>query len=217
LKAILIQTSDNHAYSDMLDVTSRNTKAYCDRHGLAHRTFKGLKRGRWTWHATFNRIYMFKELLDEGYDGWAIYLDADAYIIDFDFPILSYLASRQESAGIVVHSGATASYWDINSGVICFNLQHPVAKRIINDWIRRHEEIFQAPEYCSEQRPFYFGDQRLIQQIFLDNPDWFAAMYLESQTVMNSMHATFIRHHLRAMTPDFEQRLAVIQQAVEAL
>jgi hypothetical protein len=87
VKPILIQTSDSNRYAKMLDVTSANTKMFCVRHGLDHLIFKGLKRGRWDWHSMFNRIYIFDELIREGRDGWALYLDADAYIVDFDFPI----------------------------------------------------------------------------------------------------------------------------------
>ncbi len=214
VKSVLMQTSDETRYAKMLDVTSANTKVFCNRHGLEHRIFRGLKRGRWNWHSTFNRLYMFEELITEGHDGWAIYLDADAFIVDLDFPIKEYLESKDTSAGIVIHSGATPAYWDINSGVMFLNLRNPIARAIVKDWIRRHEEIVEETQYISPQRPPYFGDQRLIQHALRDNQAWFDALHVESQDLMNSMHASFIRHHIRAITPDFDRRLAALQLEV---
>jgi hypothetical protein len=53
--------------------------------------------------------------------------------------------------------------------------------------------------------------------VLRDNPHWFNSMYVETQNVMNSMHATFIRHHLRAATPDFDLRLAAIRDDVDEI
>ncbi len=209
-----MQTSDETRYAKMLDVTSANTKAFCNRHSLEHRIFRGLKRGRWNWHSTFNRLYMFEELITEGYDSWAIYLDADAFIVNLDFAIKEYLESKDTSAGIVVHSGATPAYWDINSGVMFLNLRNPIARAIVKDWIRRHEEIVEETQYISPQRPPDFGDQRLIQHALRDNQAWFDALHVESQDLMNSTHASFIRHHIRAITSDFDRRLAAVQREV---
>lgn len=215
MKAILFQTADRGIHSTMLDITSSNTRAFCDRHGLGHRTFRGLKRGHWDWHSCFNRLYMFDELLKEGYGGWALYLDADAYVVDLDFPIRDYLHSMNDRAGIIVHSGATPAYWDVNTGVMFLNLKNPIASLMVKDWIMRHEAIFDEAEYRSRERPAYFGDQRIFQHLLRDNPAWFSALHIESQNLMNSMHATFIRHHIRKMTLDFDDRLAAISRDVD--
>jgi hypothetical protein len=215
MTACLIQSSDADVYAHMLDVTAENIGAFCRRHNLAYRSFRGLKRGHWQWHSCFNRIYIFEELIAEGHDGWVLYLDADAFVVDMDFPIGEYLDARNEYAGIVVHAGATPAYWDINNGVMFLNLKTEVAKLIVRDWSRRHQEILEEPEYLSRERPTYFGDQRLLQHVLRDNPLWFDSLLVESQEIMNSMHATFIRHHLRAFTPDFGLRLAAIREEVD--
>jgi len=173
-----------------------------------------LKRGLWDWHSCFNRLYILGELIAEGHRGWVIYLDADAYIVDLDFPIADYLDSNSDYAGVLVPSGATPAYWDINNGVMLLNLGHPVSGLIVKDWVRRHEDILEEPEYLSAERPHYFGDQRILQHVLRDNPAWFDALRIETQDLMNSMHATFIKHHIRAMTPDFDHRLAMIRQDV---
>jgi hypothetical protein len=211
----VIQSSDADVYARMLDVTAENIGAFCRHHNLVHRSFRGLKRGHWQWHSCFNRIYIFEELIAEGHDGWVLYLDADAFVVDIDFPIAEYLEARNEYAGIVVHAGATPAYWDINNGVMFLNLKTEVAKLIVRDWSRRHQEILEEPEYLSRERPTYFGDQRLLQHVLRDNPLWFDQLLVETQKIMNSMHATFIRHHLRAFTPDFGMRLDAIRKDVD--
>jgi hypothetical protein len=158
---------------------------------------------------------MFDELIAEGHDGWVIYIDADAFIVDLNFPIRQYLDSKSDRAGIVVHSGATPARWDINSGVMILNLRNPTAKLIVRDWIRRHEEIFEETEYLSSDRPTYFGDQRLLQQVLRENPNWFDTLHVETQDLMNSMHASFIRHHIREITPDFSCRVSKLRQDVD--
>jgi hypothetical protein len=215
MKPFLIQTSDKSVYAEMLDVTSRNISTFCRRHDLCYRVFKGLKCGQWDWHSCFNRIYMFDELIAEGHDGWVIYIDADAFIVDLNFPIRQYLDSKSDRAGIVVHSSATPAHWDINDGVMFLNLRIPTAKLIVRDWIRRHEEIFEETEYLSPDRPTYFGDQRLLQHVLRENPNWFDTLHVETQDLMNSMHASFIRHHIREFTSDFSCRLSKIRQDVD--
>jgi hypothetical protein len=50
-------------------------------------------------------------------------------------------------------------------------------------------------------------DQGILNEILIANPDWKSVLHYESQSLLNSMHASFLRHHLRAQTPDFEQRI----------
>src|SRR4051794_34277184 len=98
MKAVLIQTSDAVAYAPMLVTTSRTTREFSRRHGLEYRQFVGIKFGQFPWHSTYNRIHMMAELLAEGHQGWVLYLDADAYIYDLDFPIMEYLIENDQFA-----------------------------------------------------------------------------------------------------------------------
>jgi hypothetical protein len=214
---IVMQTSDDGQYAAMLDVTSRNVIAFCRKHDLGYRSFKGIKCGHWQWHACFNRLYMFDELIAAGHQDWVVYLDADAYVADMEFPIRQYLDEKKGHAGIVVHSNFKPEPWDVNNGVMFLNLATPVARAVVKEWIKRHSEIFNEPKYLSRERPYNFGDQRLLQHIFRDRPDWFAEFHVESQSLINSMHATFIKHHLRAITPDFDSRLVKIRQDLESI
>src|SRR5581483_5217571 len=151
---IVMQTSDSGQYAAMLDATSQNVMTFCRRHDLEYRSFKGIKSGRWQWHSCFNRLYMFDELIAAGHRDWVMYLDADAYVADMEFPIHRYLDEKKLRAGVVVHSNFKPEPWDINNGVMFLNLAMPVARAVVKEWIKRHSEIFEEPEYLSQERPY---------------------------------------------------------------
>src|SRR3981081_758524 len=218
MKDVLIQTCDPVEYATILEATSRTTREFCHRQDLKYRSFIGVKRGHWPWHSTYNRLHMLKELLDEGHRGWVLYLDADAYISDLDFPIAEFLKARTQSALIGVRANSTAEYWDINAGVLFVNFKHHLAEAIVLDLIKRHEKASQTLEFLETRWPdpdLRLDDQSLLHSALLENPDWQTSLRHEPQSLMNSMHASFIRHHLRAMTPAICERIKSIQTEVE--
>jgi hypothetical protein len=218
MKAVLIQTSDPVEYAVMLASTSRTTREFCRRHGLEYRDFVGIKNGFWAWHSTYNRIHMMNELLEEGYGGWLLYLDADAYVFDLEFPIAEYLAAHQQSAMIGVRASAAAEYWDINAGVLFLNLNHSLARTIVQDMNRRLEEAVRGSDFLSDTWPaldLLMDDQGILNCALIQNPEWQSAVHYEHQSLMNSMHASFIRHRLRSNSPDASERLKLIQAEVE--
>ena len=214
----VLQTCDNSKYLPIFEATSQAAREFCRRHGLLYRSFIGIKRGLWSWHSTFNRLYMIKELIDEGYTGWILYLDADAYVYDLDFAIASYLATHAQRAGIFVRVSGVAPYWDVNAGVFFLNAGHALTRRLVDSWIAGHEQSFRRPEFLLDEAPdldLHIDDQGILNEMLIANPDWQYSLHYESLALMNSMHASFLRHHLRAMTPDLAQRIRSIRQEVD--
>jgi hypothetical protein len=220
MKAVLIQTSDAVEYAPMLEATSRTTSEFCLRHGLEYRPFTGLKCGKFSWHSTYNRIHMMQELLDEGYRGWVLYLDADAYINDLDFPVGEYLKDNQRFAMVAVLASLTAKYWDINAGVVFLNFGHPLGQEIVTELVRRFATAALTPEFAGSDWPdidLLLDDQGLLNRILIDNPSWEESIRYESDSLMNSIHASFIRHHLRASTPNLVKRVEAIRADVDRI
>lgn len=216
----MLQTCDNSDYLPMLEATSRTAREFCRRRGFVYERFVGIKRGLWSWHSTYNRIYMINELLNAGCDGWVLYMDADAYIYDLDFPIADYLASHGNSAGIFVRANGSAPYWDVNAGVFFLNTGHPLTRRLVEQWIKGHEAGFHRKEFLLNEWPdtdLRICDQGILNGILIANPGWQSALHYESNLLINSMHATFLRHHLRVMTPNLEQRIKSIQREVDEI
>jgi hypothetical protein len=160
---------------------------------------------------------MMAELLAERHRGWVLYLDADAYIYDLDFPVIEYLKGNDRFAAIAVRANATAEYWDINAGVLFLNFGHDLGRRIAMELARRLDGASRTPQFAEAGWPdpdLLLDDQGLLNSTLIENPAWQEAIKYEPQTLMNSLHASFIRHHLRAMTADLDERLKSIEADV---
>ncbi|WP_019832301.1 class I SAM-dependent methyltransferase [Sphingomonas sp. PR090111-T3T-6A] len=216
-EVLFLQTADAFRYAPMLAVTSITVTEYCRRHGFAYESFVGLKRGAWNWQATYNRIAQYKELLDRGFTGWAIYLDADAYIQDLDFDLPRYLADKGDRGAIFATSGVTGEHWDVNAGVAFINLGHEQGRQLVESWWQSFAQL--SDERLEEAREWLDAgnDQDLLHQILRHDREVAGATLVESMDFINSMHARFIRQHLRAQADNFETRLRNIVDHIRAV
>ncbi len=212
-----LQTSDPYVYADLLAQTSKTIRLFCKEHGFSYEAYLGVKRGYWPWQASFNRIYLIHEMIDRGYEGWIIYIDADAYIVNLDFDLRGFMSGFRDKAFAATPSGASDHLWDINNGVFFLNVSHPTGRHIVRRW----KEMYEAADSAMLKRctDFYMGidDQAMLHDILrgLANPakDCFRCPW----DIVNSPNASFIRQQLRAMSPDLPSRLSTITEAVDAV
>ncbi len=132
-----IQTADPIKYARLLEASAPSTRAFCALNGYEYEAFVGVKRGRHPWHATFNRIDLLNEALDADFDGWIVYLDADSFVVDLKFDLAACLKQHSDApliARAVVPEKAPT--WNINAGVLIFNMKHPQTARPIKTWKR---------------------------------------------------------------------------------
>lgn len=214
---ILLQTSDADRYAPMLAVTATNVREYARRQGFGYDSFVGIKRGVHPWQATFNRIPMLADLLARGFTGWAVYLDADAYVQDLDFDLAAYLADKQDRAAIFATSGVTGEAWDVNAGVALINFGHPQGRALVECWAARfaaHSDAFlrDAIEWIDVG-----NDQDILHHILREEPEIAAAVLVEQMAFINGPHASFIRQHLRTMAPTLQDRLDALSAAVSEI
>ncbi|WP_133637075.1 hypothetical protein [Zavarzinia compransoris] len=202
----------------MLAATSRSVTAYCQRHDFRYEAYVGLKRGYFGWHASFNRIYILRELIDRGYRGWAVYMDADAFVADFDFDLRGFLADKDRYAGIFTPSGVTGEYWDINNGIFLINLASPVAHKIVSDWydlfqIVTDEQLRNAPDWTND----FLDDQGILQKIFREWPAVKDDLFYVSHRIINSIEASFLKQFMRGHEPDLGKRIRSIETMIQEL
>ena len=211
---VVLQTSDADRYAPMLAITSANVREYCRRHGLGYESFLGIKRGFHPWQATFNRIPMLVELAERGFTGWALYLDADAYIEDLDFDLAAYLADKRDRAAILADSGVTGQPWDVNAGVMLVNFGHPQGRALVDAWaaaFARHSD----DDLRTGEAWFGAGnDQDLLHKILEHDRAIAAAVLIEPPAFINGPQSTFIRQQLTARYPRFGERMRVLREAV---
>ncbi len=200
----ILQTADLELYAPLLAITSQVQIAYCRRWNIPYEMWLGLKRGSAPWHATFNRIVMLREMIDRGDRGWVLYLDADTVLNDHDFDLAAYLEDKSRFAAILVPSGITEAWWDVNNGVCLFNLGNEAARRLIARWWRAFMEI--DDETLDALEDFGIGCQSLMHDALQAEDGMRDAIRLEPREVWNSEDGTLIRHLLRSDEPDVARR-----------
>lgn len=216
MRVRFIQTSDAQHYAWMLDVASVSVRAYCDIQGHEYESFKGIKTGRLPQHATYNRIALLNECLDAGFDGWLVFLDADAFVVDLRFDLRAYLAAHRDRAFVLRSSipGADGA-WRVNAGVLFVNTRHPLAVRALRAW-RRWMKLAQAcGQIALPPRYAVVDDQKLLQFHLLLNPDTRRATRYEDAALVNGSDSSFIAHYLMSDVPDLDMRVAMIDARIE--
>ncbi|HRF09387.1 MAG TPA: hypothetical protein PL193_12210 [Xanthobacteraceae bacterium] len=209
---LFLQTSDAERYAPMLAVSSRSVRRYCEMHGHEYRVFVGIKRGCLPWHATFNRIILLQELLDEGFRGWVVYLDADAYIHDASIAVASI--ARSATRPLIIERGSFEGLWDVNAGVFLLNLGDRKGRDLARAWHRSFMEISDEALAAAKNWIEVPNDQELLQRLIRDEGMMDAVE--RPPSAMLNYNGRFVRQALRA-DGSFEDRLALITREVDAM
>ncbi len=211
--AVLFQTADAEAYFPMLSATLPANREFCRRHGIRLEAFIGIRRGYHAWHAAYNRLGFLRDRLAAGFRGWAIYLDADAFVADLSFDIAGYLA-RHAGSAMIGPPGAGRGPWDVNSGIFLWNFGREEARIAAARWIALFDAI---PDDALRNAPAWDdveNDQRLLHQVLRDDPALTAAVVMESDQLIGYQHSRFIKQFVRNEIHTPEQRVLRIARQV---
>ena len=214
---VILQTADAQRYKRMLDATARTAIEYARRHGLTYENYIGIKRGYFPWHATFNRMFQFRELLDRGFRGWAVYMDADAYIHDLDFDLRTYLRDKADCAGVMTTIPEAPFPWCINAGVVLLNLGNPQGSEIAVRWRERYLCIDDARLRTMSVWDDGESDQSMLFDILNDDAALRSGVHFDDGSVINSHKAKFIRQLLRSLSPDLGERIRALEAEVDLI
>jgi hypothetical protein len=209
----LFQTADAERYFDMLSVTLPANRAFCLRHGVRLEAFVGIRRGVHPWHATYNRLGFLRDRLSEEFRGWAIYLDADAFVADPSFDIHGYLACHG-GTGMIHGPGAGAGRWDVNAGVFLWNLAHPAAREAARRWVAAFDAIPEAALRAAAEWDDVTNDQTLLHIVLREEPALQEAIHIESPELIGYQQSRFIKQYVRNAVHTPDQRLARIAREV---
>jgi hypothetical protein len=164
----ILQTTDPHVYYELFEVTSSINRAFCHAKGIAYTAFVGQRVGVAPWHATFNRIPLLEDVIRDGYRGWLLYLDADAYIADVNFDMDAFLKRHAEFSIIAAPGGVEP--WNINAGVLFLNLQAEFARFVVAKWALQFEVQVGHERLLNAERPWQDGiknDQVLLHEVLM--------------------------------------------------
>lgn len=209
-----LQTADPHRYKRMLDATSRTVIEYCRRHGFAYENYVGIKRGFHGAHATFNRMFMLEELMERGHRGWALYMDADAYVQDLDFDLRAYLNDKSAHSAIMATIPGESVPWHINAGVLFFNLGHERAVALLRDWKRRYMAVSDERLRGLTSVWDHENDQTMLYEALDQHPTLREPVLFVDPLLFNHHEGRFIRQFLASLDTNVESRTDKIVAAV---
>jgi hypothetical protein len=215
LRVKFVQTADPEKYARLLEASAPSTRAFCAINNYDYEAFVGLKRGWHPWHATFNRIDLLDEALQAGFDGWLVYLDADSFVVDLEFDFTAYL-DRHAEAPLIARAvdPAKAPTWNVNAGVLIFNMKHPQTHWLIRTWKRLFDLWRKAGLLQLPPRLAPVNDQILLHWAMRLNPGLVRAIRFEHPDFINGALASFIVQFLRADVEDFDLRISLITERV---
>jgi len=219
---VFYQTAAGPFYEKMLAATEKLHRDYCEANSLDHVSFLGVRRGFYPWQATFNRIEYLHDLLEAGFGGWFVYLDADAVVCQPGFDLRRYLGKRKDCALIAAPGGQEK--WNVNAGVFFLNLGHECGREIAARWHGAFHRAVTMEMLCEAAEPWqpladgreFLDDQHLLQMELMREPRFTDATLIEAGGLINLETGRFIRQFLRT-TGSAAERLAAIQATVESL
>jgi hypothetical protein len=150
--------------------------------------------------------------------GWVLYLDADALIIDPQFDLRSYLDERNAVGGIFAGYCEPDRKYTINAGGFAINLSHPVGVSLVLDYWRWVESIprqqFDASIKWSKQIE---DDQGILYQIlrgYIEDKKLDDHLIFEVTNESYVNNGPFIHQILRSGARNFDARKSAIRYRV---
>jgi hypothetical protein len=217
---LILQTCDGTRYKPLLDLAEQAGQAYADKHGYSYRRYDGIKVGQMPWHATFNRIYLLEEELKNKTHDWVLYMDADTCFSGLEQSLLPFINKRNYAVlGCRGRSNNPAIFWDINAGVLFFNMNHPALPFIISSWKSKFESVplqirNEADQHIFEGNGGHLNDQTMLHDILHDFQ--FPVSYNYQGVHYNAFNydGPLIRQILRTNGNKLEDRIAEMERNV---
>lgn len=175
-EVLILQTADANRYAKMLAVSSAINKAYCQRWGMAYESFSGVIFGNKSFQAMYNRTALLWFLMERGYHGWVLYLDADAVVSDFNFDFKSYLLNKRKVGKQMIfhpvhdHGHDLQFFGHVNDGAFAMDLSGSTARALISTWYSFYQEFYGEKDYDEAKLwTDLLDDQASLQRILFAN------------------------------------------------
>lgn len=150
---IIMQTCDNQRYPVLLNISEKYNREYAQLWNIDYLSYRGIRKGCYSHHAMFNRIFMLHDLLITGYQGWVLYMDADAIILDKNYDIkdkLRILRANEQCFwmhNVFSEEDERFEWYHINNGVFAIDLGSVVARRVIEIWKGIYDNFYSKADF----------------------------------------------------------------------
>ena len=207
-RIVILQACDE-GYARMLDVTTENNAAYARTHRYAYRKVV-VNLSRVPNTGNFNRYYLLRQEIESGVHDWALWMDADALVMDHGIALESII-DRTPDKLLIACRGSLGGDHDINNGVFFLNLRHSLAQDMVDAAVRHCESL-------DRRNSSFQDDQHIIHNWLFGQRDasgWIAVAqcYTDQEYNLFNYDGQFIRHVLREFG-SFDDRVAELHRLV---
>ena len=146
---LLLQTADSLKYRELLFASARYNSHWAASANWEHRLHIGSYVPFHPYQATLNRIFLLNELVDSGFKGWVLYIDADNLLITPP-PSHAELAERASSGKVFWffnhhrREDPEFNFFNINAGAFGIFVGDPTSNEVIKSWGRFYEHNYDA-------------------------------------------------------------------------
>ncbi|MCH5376575.1 MAG: hypothetical protein JJ992_21610, partial [Planctomycetes bacterium] len=201
----MLQSCDDR-FAPMLEATVGTNSSYARRHGYSYQQVIG-NLSPVPDTGNFNRYYLLRQEIDREAHDWALWLDADAIVIDHQIRLESII-DRSPAKMLIACRGSLHGDHDVNNGVFLLNLRHRQAREMIDACIGYCESL--------DRRSKGFHDDQHVMQAWLmtqrDDTGRVPSVqcYAGAEYNLFNYDGAFIRHVLREFG-EFQQRVRRLQ------
>ena len=168
-RVLVMQTCGPGKYEELLKATRLANERWAGQQGYDYLSVVGNYAARHFQHggrealSRFNKAWMVAEIMNMSSYDYVFYMDADAMVTDPLWDVRT-LPSSLQGMMFQAHAGGGGPPWNINDGVMLWDLRHPHAADVVFDWVARSVEAIKA---AGKEEP-YFSDQALLKHALRD-------------------------------------------------
>ena len=169
-------------YMKILNATSTINRAYADKYRHDYLLLRGyyLLPPKWPFRgrvnqpaaalATYNKLALLHVALENEQYTSLLLLDSDAMIVDFTVDIASAYSmhSSRSKRGqpddillVAQRVSGNNNSWDVNAGVMLWNLKHALVRKVVSNWERRCKWRVSTGASPEDQKPLHTVLRRL--------------------------------------------------------
>jgi len=135
VRVLVMQTCGHGKYEPLLRTTRIANERWAAKHGYDYLSVTGVYEGGREWLSTFNKGFMIAEAMNTSKYDLVFYMDSDAMVTNDAWDVRALPEVR--GVMLAAHPGSNFGPWDINAGIMLWDLRNPLAAAIIGEWTKR--------------------------------------------------------------------------------
>ena len=167
----IIQSCDS-AGESILNISKPVNQKYAEKYGYGYESKVETKKSGLS--GIYNYLYDVRDEINNGTEGWLVKLDTDSCIYDNQISLEQFISDHSLSSFSIVGTAGSPEFlgdnteyenqWDINGGVLFFNLDHPKLPDIINYAISSLDSDYDSGNWDGDHSSYHDRDQGYLNE-----------------------------------------------------